>query len=262
MIETPKDNIKSFFEELSEKERNRTCGVDAARLYQKIHANRFQKTFDICKRLAPNPHIQVLDVGPSNLTKLLTQEYDHVSTLGLDIAVDEGGQQDTSLLSLHLPHISFELNNSPYTDRWPVINQKFDLIVYAETIEHLSIAPEYSLVFLASLLAENGILLVTTPNAAMIIKRLILLLKGKNPYERIRLFSKNPGHFREYTMNEMITIGAICQCEVLFTKHVNFYSAASFVQTLLKNLLPRFRDSLVIAYRKKWLHTPTINGKG
>ena len=256
------DHFEIFFNKLRENERARTCGAEAVQRYQKIHARRFQRTIEICKQLAPNPHIHVLDIGPSSLTNFLSREYDHVSTLGLDPAEDEGGQNEPSLLDLHLPHISFELNNSPYPDRWPSVRQTFDLIVFAETMEHLSIAPEYSLVFLASLLSEHGILLVTTPNAATIMKRFILLLKGKNPYEPIRLFSENPGHFREYTMREMIGLASICQFDVLFMKYINFYSAASILQTLLKNLYPGFRDSLVMAYRKQWQLAPTIQPKG
>lgn len=248
------DNRKraqALFESLRQAERLRTCGDEAAQRYQKIHEYRFQKTLEICKQLVPNSRARVLDVGPSYLTKLLAQTYSDVSTLGLDITIDDGGQRNVSTITLALPHITFELNNTPNPDRWPDVQQPFDLVVYAETIEHLPIAPEYSLVFLKNLLTENGILLVTTPNAATIMKRLILLLKGKNPYEQIRLYAENPGHYREYTMNELVTIGARCQLDEVQTEYFNFYLPANIIQGLLKNLKPTFRDSLVVAFRRQ-----------
>jgi hypothetical protein len=246
-----KEAAKILFANLQEKERGRTCGREAAQLYQKIHNFRFHKTFEICKRLVPNSNAHVLDVGPSYLTKLLTEFYSNVCTLGLDTNIDDGGQRETSTIALGLPHITFDLRLTPYPDRWPDIHQSFDLIVYAETIEHLPIAPEYSLVFLSNFLSENGILLVTTPNAAMIMKRFILLLKGKNPYEQIRSFGENPGHYREYTMDELITLGTRCKLEVVHTEFINFYPYGNIFYRLLKSSKPTMRDSLVIAFRKQ-----------
>jgi 2-polyprenyl-3-methyl-5-hydroxy-6-metoxy-1,4-benzoquinol methylase len=251
MINDDRETAKALFANLQKNERQRTCGEEAALRYKNNHEHRFHKTLEICKQLVPNSYAHVLDVGPSYLTKLLAQEYAKVTTLGLDIANDDGGQRDDCTTSLSLPHITFELNTAQYPDRWPKVSQNFDLIVYAETIEHLTIAPEYSLVFLASLLAKDGILLVTTPNAVTIMKRFILLLKGKNPYERIRLFAENPGHYREYTMSELLDIGTRCQLDAVYTKHINFYISNNSIYGLLKNLRPTFGDSLAIAFRKQ-----------
>jgi hypothetical protein len=87
---------------------------------------------------------------------------------------------------------------------WPDCGQ-FDLIVFSEVIEHLAVAPEYTLAFLRSLLTGRGVLICTTPNAAEIAKRL-RMLAGRNPYERLRLYALNPGHIREYTRQELCQI--------------------------------------------------------
>jgi 2-polyprenyl-3-methyl-5-hydroxy-6-metoxy-1,4-benzoquinol methylase len=243
--------IKILVDKLQEQERRRTSGKEAALRYENIHHDRFQKTVKICRELVPPPDAQVLDVGPSYLTTLLARAYHNVSTLGLDTATDDGGQRSNSTLALSLPHITFELNNSRDIEHWPRVTKRFDFIVLAETLEHIHTAPEYSLIYLSSLLNENGLLLVTTPNAATIMKRLILLLKGKNPYEHIRLNAENPGHYREYTMKELIDIGIRCQLQPVYTRHINFYTAADFLQGFLKRLYPSFKDSIVIAFRKK-----------
>jgi 2-polyprenyl-3-methyl-5-hydroxy-6-metoxy-1,4-benzoquinol methylase len=245
-----KQQSKILLEKLREKERLRTCGEEAAQRYQIIHHNRFHMTLEICKELIPNSQARVLDVGPSYFTTLLAQEYKDVSTLGLDMITDHGGQRNASTLALALPHVKFELNNSRDIRNWPKVVPPFDLIVFAETLEHLYTAPEYSLAFLSSLLTEKGILLVTTPNAAMIMKRLILLLKGKNPYEKIRLIGENPGHYREYTMKELVDIGTQCRLNPVYAEYINFYASANFIYGFLKCLKSTFKDSLAVAFRR------------
>jgi 2-polyprenyl-3-methyl-5-hydroxy-6-metoxy-1,4-benzoquinol methylase len=241
---------KIFLEIQRERERLRTSGEEAAQRYQIIHHNRFHKTLEICKELIPDPRARVLDVGPSYFTTLLAQKYKDVSTLGLDTMTDHGGQRNASTLALALPHVEFELNNSRDISHWPKIAPPYDLIVFAETLEHLYTAPEYSLAFLGSLLTEEGILLVTTPNAAMIMKRFILLLKGKNPYEKIRLIGENPGHYREYTMKELVDIGAQCRLDPIYAEYINFYASANFFYGFLKRLRSTFKDSFVVAFRR------------
>jgi 2-polyprenyl-3-methyl-5-hydroxy-6-metoxy-1,4-benzoquinol methylase len=245
-----KQQLIILLEKLMERERLRTSGEEAAQRYQRNHQNRFHKTLEICKKLIPDPRARVLDVGPSYFTTLLAQEYKDVSTLGLDTMTDHGGQRNASALALALPHVKFELNNSRDIKHWPKVAPPFDLIVFAETLEHLYTAPEYSLAFLGSLLTEKGILLVTTPNAAMIMKRFILLLKGKNPYEQIRLLGENPGHYREYTMKEIVDIGIQCRLDPVYTEYINFYASANFIYGFLKNLTSTFKDSFVVAFRR------------
>jgi 2-polyprenyl-3-methyl-5-hydroxy-6-metoxy-1,4-benzoquinol methylase len=246
----PSDQLQKSLIELREAEHKRTSGVDAAKLYQSLHANRFERTFRFCKEIIPDVNARILDVGPSQLTVLLKSRYANLSTFGLNISADDGGQRTNETLQLNLPHISCDLNCTQFFNRWPDIKEKFELIVFAETIEHLAIAPEYVVAFLASLLTEQGILLITTPNAATIMKRLILLLKGKNPYNRIRLLSDNPGHFREYTMKEMIEIGTHCGLKVVRKEFINMYTAASNTQALLKRIKPSFYDTIVIAFQR------------
>ena len=68
----------------------------------------------------------------------------------------------------------------------------YDVIVFAEVIEHLYTAPELVLPYLRELLVLGGVLLLQTPNAVSLRKRAKLLL-GVNPFERIRTERDNPG---------------------------------------------------------------------
>jgi 2-polyprenyl-3-methyl-5-hydroxy-6-metoxy-1,4-benzoquinol methylase len=246
-----KEKAMKLLEELCETERQRTCGIDAQMRYQATHAKRFQLTVELCKKIVPDCHARVLDVGPSQLSLLLSQEYCNTSTLGLENVTDTGGHRSLSTPAKQIPHIIFDLNQAQDLTQWPKIDTTFDLIVYAETLEHLVAAPEYSLTFLSTLLTQDGILLVTTPNAAMIMRRLILLLKGKNPYEQIRMLAENPGHIREYTMQELFDIGARCHLKPIFSRYVNFNKNLKLRYRILLNMKPTFGESLIVAFQKQ-----------
>jgi SAM-dependent methyltransferase len=144
-----------------------------------------------------------------------------------------------------VPHINFDLLNSHIPSSWPDCGH-FDLIVFSEVVEHLGVAPEYVFAFLASLLADRGILICTTPNAADVSKRMRLALGG-NPYERLRLYSVNPGHVREYTKRELCEIAGGVGLVCLSHSYRNWIQdkRGSPIKTAMLRLLrlyPRFRS--------------------
>lgn len=83
-------------------------------------------------------------------------------------------------------------------------SQRF-LIVFAEVIEHLYTAPELTLFVLSQLLEPGSRMIIQTPNACALHKRLKLLF-GIHPYQRISINNRNPAHYREYTKGELIDI--------------------------------------------------------
>ncbi len=86
----------------------------------------------------------------------------------------------------------------------PPIEVKYDLIVFMEVLEHLITPPASALRFLSSLLSPRGHLLITTPNAAWL-KNRWKMVRGRNPFERLKPDRNNPGHIREYTKDELIS---------------------------------------------------------
>ena len=216
-------HAQETIQELRRLEWERTSSDESKRQYLIDHEYRFEKTLSFCKQFVPDVQAKVLDIGRSYFTTLLAGEYQTVWTLGLDPIIDKGGHRSPFSDERKFPHITFDLNNARSLESWPRITERFDLIVFAETIEHLTIAPEYPLLFLASLLNSNGILLLTTPNAVTFSKRLKFLC-GRNPFEQIRLLSENPGHYREYTLAEMRDIGRRCNLKVVYQHRFNFYN--------------------------------------
>jgi SAM-dependent methyltransferase len=165
----------------------------AAHDYAAYHARRYDYLLARALEAAlPEAEPKVLDIGPSPFTERLRQRYAHVTTLGFPL----GGTEH-----MGLPHIPFDLAWA--ADGRPIeTDVRFDLVVFAEVLEHLTVPPEAVLPALAAVMRPGAALLLQTPNAASLFKRLELLF-GRNPYEPLRLSRDNPGHFREYTGAEL-----------------------------------------------------------
>ena len=137
----------------------------------------------------------------------------------------------------------------------PFPDASFQAIVFSEVLEHLRLSP--SLVFkeLRRLLADNGFLLVTTPNVARL-TNIVKLLFGRNPSEP---FPKNVvtdniteylTHIREYTMGELRELLSCAGFEILNARYSacmerdrpHFYVTA---------LIPPWRGNLMILARKR-----------
>jgi 2-polyprenyl-3-methyl-5-hydroxy-6-metoxy-1,4-benzoquinol methylase len=98
-------------------------------------------------------------------------------------------------------HLDLDLNRAGEASV-PAADASYDAIVMGEVIEHLHTAPSIVLRYLADWLRPDGFLILQTPNAVALHKRLRMLV-GRNPIEPIRESSANPGHFHEYTLGEL-----------------------------------------------------------
>jgi SAM-dependent methyltransferase len=116
-----------------------------------------------------------------------------------------------------------ELNLNDVDNLKNRVNQKYSLIILAEVIEHLYTSPELVLKEIKNWLNKEGILIIQTPNAVSLPKRLKMMF-GIHPFEKIRLNSLNPGHFREYTLEELVYIVESVGFKVLFASRKNYFS--------------------------------------
>ena len=136
---------------------------------------------------------KVLDVGVSSFTPMLQELLPDSEIWAMGLEKTAPG---------FLPHPErFISHNLESPD--PAPGGPFDLLIFGEVIEHLAASPRAVLAKLAGLLRPGGRLMLTTPNFLSLGNRL-KMLTGKNPLERIRKETENPGHFREYSMNEMV----------------------------------------------------------
>jgi hypothetical protein len=130
--------------------------------YAAFHAPRFAFLVDLVSRRLAASAGPMLDVGHSPLTALLARRLGRpVDSLGLEAdGALPGGRQ-----------YRFDLNDARDPSHWRTDLGPYQLVVFAEVIEHLYTAPELALAYLRRLLAPGGALLLQTPNAVSLRKR-------------------------------------------------------------------------------------------
>ena len=214
--------------------------------YVGVSKPRFDYTLALCREICPRAQAKILDIGRSEQSYMLSSFYSDVTTLGFPITNEYGHEQRTETWDGQpRNHLVFDLNCAQ-SGKVIEADCKFDLIVFSEVIEHIYTAPELVLNVLKGVLSEGGVIVCLTPNAVAVKKRL-LMLRGKNPYERIRFDSSNPGHFREYTKEELVSFGETCKLKVCQHTYRNFseQNRTSNAQSILKKILYTIAPSLM-----------------
>jgi SAM-dependent methyltransferase len=232
-------------------------GMTAANIaYEDFHKARFDYVIQKCKEFCPDPFTTILDIGPSPLTKRLLDYYHHVTTLGFpwNGRVFPGQSKPEPVQKPVENHITYDLNQAQSLE--PIDTDKtFDLIVFAEVIEHLHTAPELTLFVLKKVMKPGGYMIVQTPNAAVFYKRLLLLI-GRNPYEKIRIDTGNPGHFREYTKRELIAYAQGVDFEIVAHEFRDYFGRPCgngllfYLNKAIVACVPSFRCGQTVILRK------------
>src|SRR5262249_32946221 len=111
--------------------------------------------------------VKLLDVGPHFLTRCLHDLF------GKDVEIHTVGYRHPGLVaeSMVARHHQYDLNLAQRREQW-LRCAGHDLIVMAEVIEHLHTSPNLVLQLMRSLLRDDGVLIVQTPNAVSLQRRL------------------------------------------------------------------------------------------
>jgi len=232
------------------------------RPYLRTHARRYAWTMEYLapliaerRRAGPGRVLRILDVGPSFQTFLLKELAPDatVETIGFydphffDVPPDEGE------VRLRLPadaHISFDLNEAVNPDRSPSLSD-YDLILMAETIEHLHIGPAPVLRLLAGGLRDGGVLVVQTPNAVALHKRVWMAL-GRSPLAPLPDYRPGEAHLHEYTIGELLAGGARAGLEPIDVAARNYIGGTwpARAYGALGRILPTgMRDGIAVTFR-------------
>jgi 2-polyprenyl-3-methyl-5-hydroxy-6-metoxy-1,4-benzoquinol methylase len=233
----------------------RERAVSTGHDYAAYHSRRYDYVIAKCLAYKSSPETTVLDVGRSPLTLRLCEHYRRVTSLGFALSEDQK-QPAAGVRYPQVPaHIEFDLNDVR-NDARPKHDDRFELIVFGETIEHLVAPPELVLNFLKTLLARDGIIICQTPNAVSLHKRLKMIC-GFNPYERLRIDVFNPGHIREYTKQELIEVGHTAGLEVVDHEYRDYFGvegsaarrAAIAISKAISLVIPSLSRGQTIIYR-------------
>jgi len=188
-------------------------------LFQKI-----DKVFAKLSSASGQRAIKILDIGPGFQTEImrLTLPGAVVNTLGFRDLRFHARPKDQ--------HFEFDLNNAQFPDRWLKL-EPHDLVILAEVLEHLYTSPVLVLQCVARWITSGGFLILQTPNACALHKR-IKMLFGKNPFDLIRETADNPGHFREYTLSELFCFTDQAGLRLVDLATWNYFDNSSWVHKI------------------------------
>lgn len=168
--------------------------------YLEVHIERFQEIANVILKLGENFEIRnLLDFGLSVNSFIMRELFPNIEIFVADrpeIAIppnEFSGAIAIDLLDDKLSTIDF--------------NQKFDLIVFSEVIEHVLVHPANIIQFLLRHINESGFVILTTPNL-FARSKLSQISKRANPlppYPVTYTRADAPHfHIREYGMGEML----------------------------------------------------------
>jgi SAM-dependent methyltransferase len=212
---------------------------DDDQIYRRTHARRYQLLLELVRELAPKT---ILVVGPSYESVLLRE--------AVDATVDTFGWEDERFPRIEgETHVQHDLNDLEYPELEP-----HDVVVCCEVIEHLHVDAVPVLERLGDAVAPDGHLVVQTPNATALPKR-VRMLFGTNPYEPIRHQPGNPGHFHEYTLDELRTAVEAAGLSVERMITANYFdhgSRKNRAYRALEPILPRtLREGITVVARPR-----------
>jgi hypothetical protein len=181
-------------------------GTSEGRDYRAFHERRYRFLIEtVAQLIRPGP-ARLLVVGPSFETALLRNEF-------ADATIDTLGIYESGFTPrAGERHVHFDLNETEEPSRWPAL-EPYDVVIAAEVIEHLYMPPRVVLPFFASCLLPRGRLVLQTPNAVAMSKRL-RMLAGRQPYMPLQPPRPDPGHVREYTVRELEDAAAVAGLRV------------------------------------------------
>jgi 2-polyprenyl-3-methyl-5-hydroxy-6-metoxy-1,4-benzoquinol methylase len=227
---------------------------EEAKRYLRLQSPRYafllekvEKVIKSLKQRNSGTPLKILDIGPAFQTEFMRHKLKEVVINSIGFENIYFKPRDTE------QHIQFDLNEAQNRANWPHI-EKHHLVIMAGVIEHLYTYPAIILDCIYSWIEEKGFFIIQTPNAVRLKRRLGLLI-GKNPQEMIRQDRNNPGHFREYTKEELIDLGKQEGLSLVEYSCHNYSGRAANIKGILYNTVSRLmpsdlRDDIYICFQK------------
>lgn len=212
--------------------------------YYSYSTMRFWNTFNEIQNLDLPEKARVLDIGGGIMAVLLS------NLLGFQCNV--GDVNDRSEKDVESFGLSFTILNLLSDDTIP--DEKFDLVVLQEVIEHLPQPPYIVFERIKRMLKPGGYLLLTTPNGTRV-RNILYMLTGRQVLDNFRYPAEGETlmHQQEYTLPQMLWQLDRAQMETVVARQCDdgWQGAslkAKMAHTLLKplNAFPHLRPGLMV----------------
>ena len=210
--------------------------------YQHYHRKRFEFAFNLIQKINPK---NALEIGPYVIAH---------NVVRLGVKIDTLGYCSEKIYR-NGTHIIFDLDQ---IGRHPELMRSgdYDLVIACEVIEHLHLDLDLIYRQLSKLTRPGGTVLIQTPNAVPLKKRVAMLF-GKNPFEMIRPEYRPGygGHIREFTMSELTGYAKKNGFEVIESYCENYFDYSHSVKAKLyfmagKLFPPSWKDGITLVLTK------------
>ncbi len=192
-----------------------------------------------CLELGGNPYFTTmllkkftqLEISLANYFSLNNGEY--VQSVNYrDLNTKEKNTED-----FMYQHFNVESDDFPYKD------QQFDLVIFAEIIEHLLNDPCKVLREIKRILRLGGSLILTTPNVARL-ENVARMIAGENIYDPYSGYGPYGRHNREYNVHELVQLllHEGFEIETHFTADVHDNNAGAYCNLDAIAPLLKFRE--------------------
>lgn len=155
-----------------------------------------------CLELGANPYFTTMLLERFTKLDLSLANYFGPFPAGLhtqDVAYIDSSNGAKKTKTFNYQHFNVESDLFPYADG------EFDIVIFAEIIEHLLNDPCKVLREIKRVLKPGGVIIVTTPNVARL-ENVARLISGENIYDPYSGYGPYGRHNREYNRHELVTL--------------------------------------------------------
>lgn len=194
-----------------------------------------------CLELGANPYFTTMLLKKfTDLDISLANYFGHEDNGEHVQVVDYRELNDGEIKSERVAFQHFNIEN----DRFPYADGDFDLVIFAEIIEHLLNDPCKVLREIKRILKPNGTLIITTPNVARL-ENVTRLISGANIYDPYSGYGPYGRHNREYNRHELDQLLRFEGFEPVecFTADVHANNAQAFCPVDKISDLLKFREN-------------------
>jgi SAM-dependent methyltransferase len=173
--------------------------------YLNFSLDRFLKTLEIFPDgISADSRVLELGASPYFMSMLIEKSFGCRLDLANYFGTDRFAGTKETLVSdkfrekrvMEFKHFNVEKEEFPYRAG------SYDLVVFCEIIEHLTVDPVHSLVQINRLLKKGGHMIITTPNVLRY-ENVAKLILGRNVFDHYSGYGAYGRHNREYTPAEL-----------------------------------------------------------